>query len=102
MAELTEITVEWFVTMFHKFKVRPEKGERLLLVKECQNKFDPYAILVKQKNNDEVVGRVPSNFCRLLIKMKRAGITKNFTCVFSRKLKSQNPKGKARQKFQII
>ena len=59
------ISVEWCISGYHNFKVKPENGELLRLHREPDNKFDPWAVLVKRKDGT-TVGRVPANLCRTL------------------------------------
>ena len=74
------ITIGWAVTGFHKFHVTPAKNEPLTFQREPNNPFDKWAILVKRKTG-EVVGRVPANLCRLLIKLKQEKVITGLKCV---------------------
>ena len=82
MENKTRITVDWVITGYHRFKVKPTDGEILRLFKEPGNKFDPWAILVKQMDGT-IVGRVPANFCRTLQLLKNKNIASNFKCKFT-------------------
>ena len=63
MNNKSSITVDWCITGYHQYKIKPDNGEILRLFREPHNKFDPWAILVK-RNDGTLVGRVPANLCR--------------------------------------
>ena len=49
---------------------------------EPDNKFDPWAILVKRKDGT-IVGRVPTNLCRTFQMLKNNDIACNFRCKYT-------------------
>ena len=66
-----KITVNWTITGYHKFRVKPKENEPVVFQREPENPYDPWAILVKLKDG-RTIGRVPANLCRVLIKLKQA------------------------------
>ena len=76
-----KITIDWAVTGYQKFLIKPENNESLVLEREPNNSFDPYAILVKLKDG-RIIGRVPANLSRLLTKIQRERVVTNLTCVY--------------------
>ena len=58
------------------------QNEYLRFQRERENKYDPYAILVKLKDG-RTIGRVPANLCRLLVKLKEAKIITSLKCKYT-------------------
>ena len=77
------VTVDWVITGYHKFRVKPNNGEYLRLKYEKDNLYDPYAILVLRKADDRVIGRVPANLCRCILKLKNLNVASKFKCLFT-------------------
>ena len=82
MNNKSTITVDWCITGYHRYKIKPDNGEILWLFREPDNKFHPWAILVKRKDGT-VVGRVPANLCRTFQLLKNNKIASNFSCKFT-------------------
>ena len=77
-----QITIDWAVTGYHKFRIKPEKNEFLRFEREPNNVYDPWAILVKVKDG-RIIGRVPANLCKLLIKLKEAKLITSLKCRYT-------------------
>ena len=76
------INVNWTVTGYHRFTIKPSENEYLRFQREKDKVYDPYAILVKLKDG-RTIGRVPANLCRLLIKLKEHKIINGLKCQYT-------------------
>ena len=82
MEPTSVVKISWFVTGYHKFKIRPRENEELNLFTEKDIRFDPYAVLVKTKSG-VTIGRVPANLCRLLRLLKDFKMVHTFKCLYT-------------------
>ena len=79
------INIDWFVTGYHVFKIRPCDDEKLKMYVEKNNPVDPWAVLVKDQQGNSV-GRVPANLCRAFRKLKDSGLAREFVCTYRNKV----------------
>lgn len=76
------ISVGWFITGYHLFQKRPENNEEMKMYAEKNNIVDPWAVLVKDKKGN-IIGRVPANLCRAILKLKESRLASNFKCKYA-------------------
>ena len=86
MSENTEnkiVFVDWSITGYHKFKLKPSKvNEGVIFERERDNQHDPWAILVKLQDG-RPIGRVPANLCKTLIKLKESRLITGLKCFYT-------------------